>query len=50
MRQEWNAADRYSPYSKLELIGLWGWYIDTTLTILEIIRHPVFYLELNLTL
>jgi hypothetical protein len=31
-------------------IGLWRWYIKTTITILAIINRPVFYLTLNWTL
>jgi hypothetical protein len=31
-------------------IGLWRWYINITITILEIIHRPVFYLKLNSTL
>jgi hypothetical protein len=31
-------------------IGLWRWYINITITILDIIHHPVFYLKLNSTL
>jgi hypothetical protein len=27
-------------------IGLW-WYINTTITVLDIIQHPVFYLKIN---
>jgi hypothetical protein len=27
--------------------GLWRWYINTAITILDIIHHPVFYLQLN---
>jgi hypothetical protein len=26
-------------------IGLWRWYINITITVLDIIRHPVFYLK-----
>jgi hypothetical protein len=33
-------------YTKLLLsIGLWRWYIDITITILDIIHRPVFYLK-----
>jgi hypothetical protein len=28
-------------------IGLWGWYINITITILDIIHRPVFYLKLT---
>jgi hypothetical protein len=31
-------------------IGLWRWYINITITILDIIHRPVFYLKLNSTL
>jgi hypothetical protein len=33
-------------------IGLWRWYeyINITITILDIMHHPVFYLKLNSTL
>jgi hypothetical protein len=31
-------------------IGLWRWYINITVTILDIIHRPVFYLKLNSTL
>jgi hypothetical protein len=31
-------------------IGLWQWYINTTITILHIIHCPVFYLKLSSTL
>jgi hypothetical protein len=31
-------------------IDLWQWYINTTMTILDINHHPVFYLKLNSTL
>jgi hypothetical protein len=31
-------------------IGLWRWYISITITILDIIHRPVFYLKLNSTL
>jgi hypothetical protein len=30
-------------------IGLWRWYINITVTILDIIHRPVFYLKLNST-
>jgi hypothetical protein len=30
-------------------IGLWCWYINITITILDIIHRPVFYLKLNWT-
>jgi hypothetical protein len=30
--------------------GLWRWYINITITILDIIHRPVFYLKLNWTL
>jgi hypothetical protein len=43
----------YSPWTRTECImsiGLWRWYINITITILDIIHRPVFYLELNLTL
>jgi hypothetical protein len=31
-------------------IGLWRWYINIAITILDIIHRPVFYLKLNSTL
>jgi hypothetical protein len=31
-------------------IGLWRWYSNITITIVEIIHRPVFYLKLNSTL
>jgi hypothetical protein len=31
----------------LRSTGLWRWYINITITILEIIHRPVFYLQLN---
>jgi hypothetical protein len=31
-------------------IDLWRWYINVTITILDIIHGPVFYLNLNSTL
>jgi hypothetical protein len=31
----------------LRSIGLWRWYINVTITILDIIHYPVFYLKLN---
>jgi hypothetical protein len=31
-------------------VGLWWWYINITITILDIIHRPVFYLKLNSTL
>jgi hypothetical protein len=31
-------------------VGLWRWYVNITITILDIIHRPVFYLKLNSTL
>jgi hypothetical protein len=33
---------RYYKYKKVPTIGLWRWYINVTLTILDIIHRPVF--------
>jgi hypothetical protein len=30
-------------------IGLWRWYINITITILDIIHRPVFYLKRNVS-
>jgi hypothetical protein len=38
---------RYEPYSLMLSIGLWRWYINITITIMDIIYRPVFYLKLN---
>jgi hypothetical protein len=35
---------------KKTYIGLWRWYINVTITIMDIIHRPVFYLKLNSTL
>jgi hypothetical protein len=40
---------RYEPNSLVLSIGLWRWYINITITILDIIHRPVFYLKLNAT-
>jgi hypothetical protein len=32
------------------LYRLWRWYINITVTVLDIIHRPVFYLKLNLNL
>jgi hypothetical protein len=34
----------------LRSLGLWRWYINITITILDIIHRPVFYLKHNSTL
>jgi hypothetical protein len=39
-----------SYYLTIRSIGLWRWYINVTITILDIIHRPVFYLKLNSTL
>jgi hypothetical protein len=31
------------------MLGLWRWYINTTIKILDIIHRPVFCLKLNST-
>jgi hypothetical protein len=41
---------RYEPNRLMLSIGLWRWYINMTITILDIIHRPVFYLKLNSTL
>jgi hypothetical protein len=41
---------RYEPSNLMLSIGLWRWYINITITILDIIHRPVFYLKLNSTL
>jgi hypothetical protein len=40
----------YEPTMLMLSIGLLGWYINITITILDIIHHLVFYLKLNSTL
>jgi hypothetical protein len=30
-------------------VGLWRWYINITVTILDIIHRPVFYLNQNIS-
>jgi hypothetical protein len=40
----------YEPNRLMLSIGLWRWYINITITILDIILRPVFYLKLNSTL
>jgi hypothetical protein len=41
---------RYEPNRLMLSIGLWRWFIDITITILNIIHRPVFNLKLNSTL
>jgi hypothetical protein len=43
---------RYEPNRLMLYIGLWRWYINilVTITILDIIHCPIFYLKLNSTL
>jgi hypothetical protein len=41
---------RYEPYGLMLSIGLWRWYINISLTILDVIHRPVFYLKLKTTL
>jgi hypothetical protein len=41
---------RYEPNRLMLSIGLCCWYINITITILDIIHRPVFYLRLNSTL
>jgi hypothetical protein len=36
---------RYEPNRLILSIGLWRWHINTTITILDIIHRPVFYLK-----
>jgi hypothetical protein len=40
---------RYEPDRLMLSICLWRWYINITITILDIIRRPVFHLKLNST-
>jgi hypothetical protein len=37
----------YEPNRLMLSIGLWRWYINITITILDIIDRSVFYLKLN---
>jgi hypothetical protein len=39
-----NTCFRYEPNRLMLFIGLWRWYINITITILDIIHRPVFYL------
>jgi hypothetical protein len=41
---------RYEPNRLMLSIGLWRWYINTTITILDIMHRPVYHLKLNSTL
>jgi hypothetical protein len=41
---------RYEPNRLMLSVGLWRRYINVTITILDIIHRPVFYLKLNSTL
>jgi hypothetical protein len=36
---------RYEPNRLMLSIGLWRWYVNITITTLDIIHHPVFYLK-----
>jgi hypothetical protein len=38
---------RCEPNRLMLSVGLWRWYINITITILDIIHRPVFYLQLN---
>jgi hypothetical protein len=40
----------YDPNRLMLSIGLWRWYINITIIILDIIHRPGFYLKLNSTL
>jgi hypothetical protein len=48
--QETQLHFRYEPKRLILSIGLWRWYINITITILDIIRRRVFYLKLSTTL
>jgi hypothetical protein len=41
---------RYEPNRLMLSIGLWRWYINVTITILDIVHRPVFYSKYNSTL
>jgi hypothetical protein len=41
---------RYEPSRLMLSVGLWWWYINITITILDISHRPVLYLKLSLTL
>jgi hypothetical protein len=43
-------TSRYESNRLMLSIGLWQWYINITITILDIIHRPDFYLKLNSTL
>jgi hypothetical protein len=40
----------YKPNRLMPSIGLWRWYINISITILDIMHRPVFYLKLNSSL
>jgi hypothetical protein len=41
---------RYEPNRLMLSIGLWRWYVNITIRILDIIHGPVFYLKPSSTL
>jgi hypothetical protein len=45
--QETHLLLRYEPNRLMLSTGLWRWYINITITILDIIHRSVFYLKLN---